>query len=73
MYGSTELGLFFNPYLNYLRLYLQVTKGFIQTFKGNIAILVFYIFCQILFLSNDSSVHRSICLIEPVPLIPILP
>ena len=43
-----------------------------QKYKGNNAISVFFIFRLILFLANDFKACRSISLIKPVLLIPIL-
>ena len=49
------------------------TKGFAPKYKGNICILVFWRFSNILFLRNDSKSVRSFCLIDTLLLIPILP
>ena len=49
------------------------TKAFVQKYKGKIDISVFCIFCFIFFYSKGSLPHRSICLIDTVLLIPILP
>ena len=49
------------------------TKGFAPKYKGNICILVFWRFSNILFLWNGSKSLKSFCLIDTLHLIPILP
>ena len=48
-------------------------KGFCQKYNGKFGFLYFCLFCPILFLKNYFEGHRSICLINSVLLIPILP
>ena len=48
------------------------TKEFGQKYKGKIDISVFCIFFIVIFDSKGSLLHRSICLIDTVLLIPIL-
>ena len=50
----------------------EIYKGIHSKIQRKNRHFSFLHFCQILFQSNDSSVHRSICLIETVLLIPIL-
>ena len=49
------------------------TMDFAPKYKGNIRVLIFLRFWNILFLWNDIKSLRSICIIDTVLLIPILP
>ena len=60
-------------YFRYQHYAIKFTKHFAKKYKGNFAFLVFWILLHILFLSNAFRQLRSLCLINTLLLIPILP
>ena len=52
---------------------VEILKEFAQKYKGKFCISVFCFFRKIFFLSKDAKQQKSICLINAVLLIPIMP